>query len=168
MITNLPQSATIRPVAPEDEPQLAALIRAVMTEFGACGPGFSIMDPEVDHMHRAYQTLGHAYFVLADDQSKIWAGAGIAPLTGSDDPTLCELRKMYALPQARGAGYGRQLLDRCLEAARASGYTRCYLETLETMASAAALYQRAGFKALDAPLGQTGHSGCDRYYLLTL
>lgn len=36
------------------------------------------------------------------------------------------------------------------------------------MDAAQKLYRRAGFKPLPAPLGATGHHGCDRYFLLEL
>ncbi len=60
------------------------------------------------------------------------------------------------------------MLDRCLAAARGRGYRRCYLETLTAMDVAQALYVKAGFQRLAAPLGATGHSGCNRHYVLEL
>ena len=44
----------IRPIQPTDDAAMAAIIRAVMPDFGACGPGFAINDPEVDWLSRAY------------------------------------------------------------------------------------------------------------------
>ncbi len=75
---------------------------------------------------------------------------------------------MYFLPEARGQGAGASLLARCLAVARGFGYRSCYLETLTGMDAAQKLYRRAGFKPLPAPLGATGHHGCDRYFLLEL
>ena len=46
-------NASIRPIAPTDDAAMAAIIRAVMPEFGASGDGFAINDPEVDWMSRA-------------------------------------------------------------------------------------------------------------------
>jgi putative acetyltransferase len=80
----------------------------------------------------------------------------------------CELRKMYFLPAARGRGVGATLLRRLLAEAAASGFARCYLETLASMTRARALYEAAGFRAIAAPLGATGHFGCDRWYLRDL
>ena len=40
----------IRPIEPRDDAAMAAIIRAVMPEFGADGPGFAIHDAEVDTM----------------------------------------------------------------------------------------------------------------------
>ena len=44
----------IRPIEPRDDADMAAVIRHVMPEFGADGPGFAIHDPEVDGLSAAY------------------------------------------------------------------------------------------------------------------
>lgn len=152
----------IRPITPEDDPRVAWIIRTVMPEFGADGPGFAIHDPEVAAMSAAYGRPGAAYFVV-EAGGEVQGGGGIAPLEGGP-AGVCELRKMYFLPGLRGQGLGRRLLGRCLEAAAALGYARCYLETLTGMEAAQALYGKAGFTALCGPLGATGHHGCDRWY----
>jgi putative acetyltransferase len=91
-------------------------------------------------------------------------GGGIAPLTGGDAGT-CELRKMYFLLSLRGAGAGAAPIARCLDAARGFGFQRGYLETLTGMDAAMRVYERSGFQRIDAPLGATGHGGCNRFYL---
>ena len=159
-------NASIRPIKAADDAAMAAIIRAVMPEFGASGAGFAINDPEVDWMSRAYAAPGHAYFVLERDQ-RVLGGAGIAPLAGGDAGT-CELRKMYFLPEARGLGAGAMMMSRCLDAARAARFTRCYLETLRGMDAAMRLYERNGFRRIDAPMGATGHGGCNTFYLREL
>jgi len=152
----------LRPIAPQDDAAMAHVIRAVMTEFGATGPGFAINDPEVDHLSAAYLGPRAAYFVL-EHQGRVVGGGGIGPLSGAA-ADVCELRKMYFLPGIRGRGQGRRMLDACLEAARALRYRRCYLETLTGMDAAMHLYTQAGCTPLCNPLGATGHCGCDRYY----
>lgn len=156
----------IRPIRPDDDPAMARIIREVMTEFGAVGRGFSIEDPEVGAMSEAYAGERSAYFVLLDE-GEIVGGSGIAPLEGAPDD-LCELRKMYYLPRARGRGQGRPMLELCLATARRRGFTRCYLETLGSMAGARRLYEKFGFRPLPAPEGSTGHFGCDAWYMLEL
>ena len=160
------EASLIRPVRPSDEPAVARIIRTVMPEFGADGPGFAIVDPEVDHMCTAYDRPGASYFVL-EAGGEVVGGGGIAPLDGGAADT-CELRKMYCLPQARGRGWGQRLLARCLEAAREAGYARCYLETCTGMDAAMRLYGKMGFHPICSSMGSTGHSGCDRFYLLEL
>jgi putative acetyltransferase len=147
------------------------VIRAVMPELGAHGPGFAMHDPEVDDMFGAYQGKRAAYWVVTRSRDRrqdgpgrvVVGGGGFAPLAGGDERT-CELRKMYFLPELRGLGIGRELLTRCIEGARRAGYARMYLETLDSMTRAKALYERNGFLRLARPLGNTGHFGCDAFY----
>lgn len=47
-------------------------------------------------------------------------------------------------------------------------YRECYLETLAQMDRARDLYERFGFLPLEAPMGDTGHFGCNRWYALSL
>ncbi len=161
-MASTPSIPSIRSIRAEDDGAVAAIIREVMTSFGASGPGFAIHDPEVDHMSRAYAAPGHAYLVIEED-GRVLGGAGIAPLANTNDGT-CELRKMYFLPEARGKGAGRALIERCLVMAKELGYARCYLETLTGMDAAQALYRKVGFLPLCEARGATGHHGCDRFY----
>lgn len=153
---------TIRPIEPRDDAAIEGVIRTVMTSFGAEGPGFSINDPEVSAMSAAYRGTGSAYLVVERDD-RVIGGGGIAPLEGGE-PRVCEVKKMYFLPEARGVGVGRRLLLMLLELARGFGYDKCYLETLRSMEAARALYERCGFSPRSSPLGETGHFRCDAWY----
>ncbi len=156
----------IRPIETRDDAAMASIIRTVMPEFGAVGCGFAISDPEVDWMSRAYAQPRSAYFVV-DEAGTVLGGGGVAPLEG-DDAGICELRKMYFLPQARGRGAGAATMARCIDAARMFGFRECYLETLSGMDAAMKLYERSGFKRIDGPRGNTGHGGCNTFYLRSL
>ena len=155
----------IRAIEAADDAAVQAIIETVMPEFGASGAGFAIHDPEVKGMYAAYQAPGTRYFVVLRDGVVQGAG-GIAPLAG--EAGVCELRKMYFLPALRGCGAGSALMQRCLQAARELGYQRIYLETLCGMDAAMRLYERSGFVEIPGAMGQTGHFGCDRYYLRSL
>jgi putative acetyltransferase len=157
---------TIRPIEPRDDAAVASIIRTVMPEFGADGPGFAIHDAEVAAMSVAYARPRCAYFVI-ERYGKIDGGAGVAPLDGGD-PDVCELRKMYFLTSLRGLGAGRAAMERCLAAARELGFRRCYLETLTGMDAAQRLYLANGFRRIDRSMGSTGHHGCNRFYLREL
>ena len=154
---------TFRPIHPEDDPAIAAIIRTVMPQFGADGPGFAVHDPEVDGMCAAYSVPGAAYFVVETTDGRVIGGGGVAKLEGGESG-VCELRKMYFLDEARGTGTGEKLLRHCLSVAKELGYKTCYLETLSGMDAAMRLYEKVGFKSLCAPMGATGHGGCDRWY----
>lgn len=157
---------SIRNITPRDDPSMARIIRTVMPEFDAGGPGFAIHDPEVDAMHAAYDKPRSIYFVV-EHRGDVMGGAGIGPLAGAED-TICELRKMYFLPALRGLGAGRALIRRCLEAARERGYSQCYIETLRGMDSARALYLKSGFEPIPERMGRTGHFGCNLFFIRDL
>lgn len=156
----------IREISPRDIAGVESLIKTVMPEFGASGPGFAIHDPEVSDMYSAYHQDRHVYYVVTNGD-EIFGGAGIAPLTG-DKETVCELRKMYFKSEIRGMGLGQQLMDLCLKKAREMGYKKCYLETLKSMDMAQKLYLKNGFEPLSGCMGDTGHFACDSYYLKNL
>jgi putative acetyltransferase len=164
--SRLQNTYAIRPIQAQDNPGVAHLIRRVMPEFGASGPGFALHDPEVDQMFDTYSQSRHAYFVV-HHQGLILGGGGIAPLSGGDHE-ICELRKMYFMPELRGLGLGQKMMDTCLAAARQLGFKQCYLETLKTMTQAQGLYAKNGFQPLAKPLGNTGHFSCDSWFLLSL
>jgi putative acetyltransferase len=160
------EELVLRPIEPRDDAQVATVIRTVMTEFGMNRPGFSIHDAEVDSMSAAYSQPRRAYFVV-ERAGRVMGVGGIAPLDGGA-PDVCELKKMYFLPEVRGVGMGERMLRRCLTFAREAGFRLCYLETLKTMTQAQKLYQRLGFQPLSGPMGSTGHFGCDNWYALDL
>lgn len=153
----------IRAITAADNTAIAGIIRAVMPEFGADGPGFAIHDAEVGDMAAAYTRPGCAYFVI-ESGGRVLGGGGVAPLDGGESD-ICELRKMYFLSELRGRGAGAALIARCLGTARELGYRQCYLETLTGMTAAQKLYEKHGFQRIPAALGHTGHFGCNRFYL---
>ncbi len=152
----------IRPITPSDDATLGDVIRRTMTAFGAVGPGHSIHDEELGRMSAVYQAPKAAYWVV-EQSGRIVGGGGIGPLKGGD-AGICELRKMYFLPEARGHGLGRRIAEHALVFAKAAGYSACYLETMTAMAQARALYEKLGFKRTATPKGHTGHFGCDAWY----
>jgi putative acetyltransferase len=152
----------IRPVEKRDDQAVAKIIRQVMTEYGASGAGFAIHDAEVDAMSDNYRGKRARYFVITRGEA-VLGGGGFAALKAGD-ADICELRKMYFLPELRGFGMGRKLLLHALDSAKAAGFKSCYLETMKTMKEARSLYESVGFQQVKKPLGDTGHFGCDAWY----
>lgn len=155
----------VRPIRKSDNKFMEKIIIDVMTEFGAVGEGYSIKDAEVANMFDAYNNDKSAYFVITRGK-EVLGGAGVGILPEAED--VCELKKMYFVPEIRGIGLGEKLLNLCLDAARKIGYKRCYLETLERMPQARGLYMKYGFDPINGPVGCTGHYSCDNYYIRDL
>lgn len=156
----------IREIKAEDDAQVAEVIRAVLIEMGVPKVGTAYADKALDEMTTTYNKDNAAYFVV-EDQGKIIGGAGIAPLENYKGP-ICELQKMYFLPEARGKGLGMKIMEVCLEKAKSFGFEKCYLETFPYMKDATKLYAKSGFEPLEGPLGDTGHYSCNVWMLKSL
>ena len=63
----------------------------------------------------------------------------------SGEPGIAKLRLFLLIPEARGLGLGKRLLDACMGFARDAGYRRLHLWTHESHTAACALYRKAGF-----------------------
>jgi len=156
----------IREIQKEDNPEVAQVIRTVLIEHNVPKVGTAYADPQLDYMYEAYSEPKSMYFVVEKD-GKIIGGAGIAPLANGS-PEVCELQKMYFLPETRGLGIGSKMMEICLEKARHFGFQQCYLETMPYMEAAQKLYVKTGFQYLDTPMGCTGHSSCPVWMIINL
>lgn len=161
-----PSSINIRPIQPKDNPGIAKIIRDTLAEFGANHPGTVYYDASTDHLYELFQIAGSAYFI-AESDGVIIGGAGIYPTENLPGGT-CELVKMYLLPGARGLGLGKKMIELCLQTAQQNGYKQVYLESMPELRKALSVYEKMGFVYLDAPLGNSGHFGCDLWMMKTI
>ena len=146
---------TIRPIEPKDNAAVESVIRACLIEFGANHEGTAWADPDLGRFSEIYNTPGNRYWVAEDETGNVVGGTGIGRLTD----TVCELQKMYCLPQARGTGLAAQLMAIALDYARGF-YKECYLETLDNMTAAQRFYEKHGFRRTDTAPVQTTHFAC--------
>lgn len=156
----------IRPLEKKDNPHIASVIRAVLIDLGVPKVGTAYADAALDCMFETYQKERAMYFVVLEND-RIIGGAGIAQLDNYDG-NVCELQKMYFLPEARGKGIGTAMINRCLEFAATHNFDQCYLETMPYMKAAQKLYERSGFRHIDGPMGDTGHYSCPVHMLKDL
>jgi len=66
------------------------------------------------------------------------------------DKGVCEMKRMYVLPEFRGKKIGRTLAVAIIGEARKCEYKKMLLDTIAFMKEATALYQSLGFQPIDA------------------
>lgn len=159
-------SYSIQEIKPQHDASICEIITSVGKEFGAIGEGFGPSDAEVEFMSQYYNDESSSRYLVASVGDYLVGGCGVAPFSQRDD--VCELRKLFLLPESRGLGIGKQLITDCLEYAKYKGYRKCYLDTLASMAQAINLYEKLGFRHLTKPLEGTIHGGCDIWMLKDL
>ena len=145
----MPSSANTIVVSHAALPEQIEQARTLFLEY-ADSLGFSLcfqnFDQELKNLPGAYD-LPAGRLLLAHD-SEITAGCvGLRKL----EENICEMKRLYVRPVYRGKGVGRLLVDRVIGEARAIGYQRMRLDTVEShMKDAVALYRRIGFREIPA------------------
>jgi putative acetyltransferase len=156
----------IRNILHEDNTALSQIIKSTLKEFGANHPGTVYFDPSTDHLYELFQTEKAVYNVALLN-GEVVGGGGIYPTDGLPGDT-CEMVKMYLLPEARGTGLGKLLIEKCIAAAKENGFKKIYLETMPELKQALNIYAKFGFEYLTAPIGNSGHDGCSLWMLKAL
>jgi len=156
---------TFRIIEKKDNKELAELIRKIFREFKIDRPGTVYFDPTTDNLFKLFSTPGSQYWI--EEDGIMIGGCGVFPTPGL--PEGCaELVKLYLSASQRGKGTGWQLMEKTFVSAKQFGYKHLYLESLPELSKAINLYERTGFRHLPAPLGNSGHFGCNIWMLKDL
>jgi len=158
---------SIRTIKEKDNKPVAGIIRATLKEFGANHPGTVYYDESTDHLFETFHTTPRSIYFVAEYEGEVIGGAGIFPSPGLPADT-CELVKMYLLPQVRGMGLGRNLIQKCIDYAVSAGYQQIYLESMPELKKALTIYEKFGFEYLKGSIGNTGHFGCELWMIKKL
>ena len=127
-----------------DSREVAELLHRFNTEFDEFSPGAEVLEPRVrEHVER-----GLSVFLLARPRD-----TGVAQLRFRDyvftgKPT-CYLEELYVVPDRRGEGHGRRLMETAFEVARERGATTMDLGTAFDDTAARSLYESLDFTNLE-------------------
>jgi len=141
-----------------------AAARALFEEYAAalnvdlCFQGFA---EELASLPGAYAPPRGRLLLAGPSHAPIGCVA-LRPLPADDGTTaVCEIKRLYVQPAARGTGLGAALAQAVLAEARAIGYREVRLDTLASMSAARALYASLGFRECAPyyhnPLGGTAY-----------
>ena len=150
------QDSSVTPVSPvvkalslvqAETPEQITQARELFLEY-AQSLGFSLcfqnFDKELADLPGDYAPPA-GRLLLAEYEAQIAGCVALHKL--ADD--ICEMKRLYLRPQFRGKGFGRALADRIIAEARAIGYQRMRLDTVEpVMKDAVAMYRQIGFREI--------------------
>jgi len=141
------------PASPADLDDARALLREYRDAVGGtlCFAGY---EQELRGLPGEYAPPGGRLLVARLDDGTL-AGCGALRRL---EPGVAELKRMWTRPAVRGQGVARAVAVALLEAARAAGYRRVRLETLDGMEAAQALYRSLGFREV-APAPGAARTG---------
>lgn len=160
------ENINIRKVEQFDNEALARLIRDIFVEYDAPREGTVYSDPTTSDLYELFKTEGSVLWI-AEINENIAGCCGVYPTQGL--PEGCaELVKFYLMPTARGKNLGQALFNHSINSAREMGYSKLYLESLPQFSRAVSMYKKMGFKSLNEPLGNSGHSSCNIWMLRDL
>jgi ribosomal protein S18 acetylase RimI-like enzyme len=107
--------------------------------------GFQDFDRELASLPGEYNwAMGKGCLLIALDHGKPVGCVGSRMLKD----TMCEMKRLYVRPEARGTGAGEALARAIIDEARRLGYTGMRLDSLPFMERAIELYERLGFKRI--------------------
>lgn len=131
----------VRRADSDDAPLLARMLHDFNTEFGDPTPGTEVLTRRV----LAFIEDGRMTYLLGGDGPDGFAQVSFKPSVWADAP-IGYLEELYVVPDLRGRGIGRAIMNAVLELAHERGAAGMEVVTGESDTAARALYASVGFE----------------------
>lgn len=102
---------------------------------------FQSVDSELKNLPAMYSGQKGGMILCRTDDDKY---AGMVAIREKKE-TVCEMKRLYVLPEYQGQGIGKKLSELIIDKARKLGYETMVLDTLERLQPALHLYTHLGF-----------------------
>jgi putative acetyltransferase len=118
-------------------------VREIFIEYA----DFLQVDLCFQDFEKELQTLHEVYFppmgciILAKENNQVFGCIALKPIENG----VCEMKRLYVRPEARGKALGKQLVEELIDFAKKAGYKTMKLDTISTLKDAIKLYQSKGF-----------------------
>ncbi|NVJ70247.1 MAG: GNAT family N-acetyltransferase [Alphaproteobacteria bacterium] len=122
-----------------DVAAVKAIFRAFV-EFLPIDLGFQGIEAEMARFPEGYE------FLLLAKRGEEPIGAVALK---EHSPDVCEMKRLYVLPEGQRTGAGRLLCEHLMQEAKARGYTTMLLDSLKRLEAAVALYRKLGFEEIE-------------------
>jgi len=129
------------------DPQDIAAVRALFLEYLEFVERYLGQDLSFQGTEKEFADFPQTYdaLFLATLEGAPVAACGIKPFK----PGICELKRLYCRPAARGLGLGLKLSEAAVNDARARGYHQMYLDTDHGLIHANGIYETLGFEDIE-------------------
>jgi len=129
------------------DPEDIAAVRALFLEYLHFVERYLGQDLSFQGTDKEFADFPETYdaLFLATRGGKPVAACGLKPF----EPGICELKRLYCRPAARGLGLGLKLSEAALIEARALGYQHIYLDTDHGLIHANGIYETLGFRDIE-------------------
>ncbi|ACK72366.1 GCN5-related N-acetyltransferase [Gloeothece citriformis PCC 7424] len=154
------QDYLIRDWQESDRTAAARVIEQVLQEYGLPWQPREA-DLDVIEVESAYLNVGGQFWVV-EHHGKIVGTAAYYPIKRGNKGV--EIRKMYLIPEVRGQGLGKYLLQELETVIAAQGYQEIWIETASLLKEAVQLYETNGYQRTTGVETQR----CDRVYFKIL
>jgi ribosomal protein S18 acetylase RimI-like enzyme len=138
----------------EDLADVVRLFRAYAASLDV-DLGYQGFEAELATLPGKYGPPAGALLLARDRKGRAVGCVAIRPI---EEEGCCEMKRLHVVPELRGLGLGRHLVEEAIEAASRIGYREMRLDTLPSMGPAQALYRALGFEQM-APYYETPVAG---------
>lgn len=106
---------------------------------------FQDFEKELQTLHKVY-CPPFGCIILAKEDNQVMGCIALKPIAEG----VCEMKRLYVKPAARGNGLGQQLVDELISFAKNAGYKTMKLDTITSLKEAIKLYRIKGFVETEA------------------
>jgi GNAT superfamily N-acetyltransferase len=143
----------VKPVT-TDDPRMLQLAEALRDEVEERGAHNGVERPDRP-LAEAVKADSDTLVAFADQSA---VGMGALRLLGTD---MAEIKRMYVLPEYRGAGVARAILEELERRARERGLSAVRLDTNARLVEANRMYREAGYREI---ADYNANRRADRWY----